>query len=45
MLDHVVTRFSKQDLYMDYCQLFLEQEEEGIIERIQVDAGDLSHYT
>lgn len=42
MLDRVVTRLSKMDLYKDYCQVFLDQE--GIIERIQVNPGDFSHY-
>lgn len=43
VLDRVVTRLSKMDLYKDYCQVFLDQE--GIIERIQVNPGDFSHYT
>lgn len=43
VLDRVVTRLSKINLYKDYCQVFLDQE--GIIEKIQVDPGDFSHYT
>lgn len=45
VLDRVSQKLSKKDLYHDYCQVFLEQEKEGIIERINVDPSNFSKYT
>ena len=45
VFDRAVSRLSKQDLYEDYCQIFLDQEAENIIERINVDPADFGLYT
>ena len=40
VLNHVVIKLERQNLYDDYCKVFLDQESEGIIERIDVSPDD-----
>ena len=40
VFDWIVSRLSKQNLYDDNCQVFLDKEAEDITERINVDPAD-----
>ena len=40
VLNHVVIKLERQNLYDDYCKVFLDQESEWIIERIDVSPDD-----
>ena len=44
VLDRVVIKLEKQNQYNDYCKVFLDQESEGIIERIDVSPTDCNKY-
>lgn len=44
VLDRVVTRLSKQRTYDAYCQVFLDQSSENIIQIINVKPVDFKNY-
>ena len=44
VLDHIVIKVEKQNLYKDYCKVFLDQESEGIIKRTDVSPDDFNTY-
>lgn len=44
VLNRVVDRLSSQNLYEEYCKVFLDQESEGIIERIDVMPADFGNH-
>lgn len=44
VLNHVSKRLTEQGLYDYYCRVFLDQEKEGIIERIISSRSDFGNY-
>lgn len=45
VLDKVVNKLSDKGLYADYCKVFLDQEDKGIIERVHVPPLEFAKYT